>query len=249
MASFEQHQRGPLKTVEWTSGGSTAERFVVFCHGFGASGTDLVGLGEVLQSALPPTRWVFPAALLEPVEMSDWGGRAWWPLRLAEMMERMSGQASDRELALRQLTLEKPDGIEAARDALASAIQEARNDFESIPFVLGGFSQGAMLAADVAVRQLAQPDALTLFSGCPIDSSDWASMEDIALPAVITHGRFDEVLPFRCGEMLEEKLAQQQGCEVTFVPFNGGHQIPQDALAAAAQLIASTDKPHTPPKN
>lgn len=238
MVSFKGFQRGPLSTVEWTSGGGgPAERFVVLCHGFGAPGTDLVGLGTALESSLPPTRWVFPAALLAPAEMSDWGGRAWWSLRISDILEELAS-AGDAPEAFEKMSLQVPDGLDEARSALATAVEEARSGYEDLPFVLGGFSQGAMLASDVSIHKIIEPDRLILFSGAPIASGDWGELAPIGLPAVVSHGRFDEVLPFPCGELLKTKLEALHHCDVEFSEFAGGHQIPGPALGAAADMIA-----------
>ena len=199
-------------------------------HGFGAGGDDLVGLAPAL-SGERPVHFVFPAAPLSPPDMAAWGGRAWWPLRLAELMPQLaSGQVE-------ALTGVVPDGLVEAREALRRCVAAVREDVPSGRIVLGGFSQGAMLAADAAVRSTVPADALLLMSGAPLASDDWSELPPLGVPAVVSHGTIDEVLPFRCGELLRDRLAQSQGCDVSFVPFDAGHTIPEPAVAEARRLI------------
>lgn len=238
MPQAEQHQRGPLKTVEWTSGdGLPPERLVVLCHGFGASGTDLVGIGEAFGNDGPPTRWIFPAAPLAPADMADWGGRAWWPLRLSEMAQELALANFDARPVIEKLAVQEPEGLSDARDALAETVELARSEYEDLPWVLGGFSQGAMLTSDVAARRILTPSGLMLFSGCPIGVTAWGKDGPIALPAVVSHGMSDQVLPFVAGELLSQKLTDPLGCDVTFLPFGGGHEIPSMALSGLQTLM------------
>lgn len=240
MRDVEQHTRGKLNTIEWTSGdGQSAERFVVLCHGFGAPGDDLVGIGEMLSNAVPSTRWVFPAAPLAPADMAGWGGRAWWQLRLAELAAKFESGNDNVASVMEQIADEEPDGLDDARTMLSTAVAESREDYLDIPFVLGGFSQGAMLTADTAGRGLLEPDAMVFFSGCAVGSSAWQRHKREAVPAVVTHGHADTVLPFAGGEVLNARLVERVGCSTTFVPFDGGHEIPRAALIEAANLIAS----------
>src|SRR5687767_9032780 len=118
---------------------------VVLLHGFGAPGLDLVPLAGAM-SAPPGTRWLFPEA---PLEM-PWGldARAWWMIDL-EKLDRAIRFGEVRELAA-----EIPAGMPAARERLLDLLGEVeeRHAASLERVVLGGFSQGSMLACDVALR-------------------------------------------------------------------------------------------------
>lgn len=229
--------RGTLSTVEWCDS-EAPQRIVVLCHGFGASGTDLVGIGQALEHSLPNTYWVFPAAPLEPADMAAWGGRAWWPLRLTELMDSLATHASDPLMVLQKVAEERPEGFEQACDALCETVSLVRNDFAGLPLVLGGFSQGAMLTSAAFASGQAEADALAFFSGCPIDLSAWRE-DATPVPAVVSHGQFDQVLPYQAGELLRDNLLSRGLASVEFVPFAGGHEIPHPALAAVQRLISN----------
>src|SRR4051794_4733929 len=123
-------------------GGGTGP-VVVLMHGFGAPGTDLVPLWREL-SVPSSVRFVFPEAPLD----SGFGGRAWWHIDMARLQSRFSPDAVAR------LTTEIPEGIDQARAALLELLAALERDFHSKPetTVIGGFSQGAMLATDVVLR-------------------------------------------------------------------------------------------------
>ena len=226
----ERHLRGPLQTIEWTSGDEPAKRLVVVLHGYGAPGDDLAALAPSLADSVS-TRFVFPAAPLSPPDMAGWGGLAWWPLRLSEMLAQLQTGSFD------ELFDTPPPGVEDARAALSDCLDAVRAETPDVPLVLGGFSQGAMLSADVGLRSRGDVAGLMLFSGAPIDSAGWG---ELAVPqAFVSHGTVDEVLPFACGEALRDRLRAAGSPGVQFVPFEAGHTIPSNVVAAARTWIAS----------
>jgi len=104
--------------------------------------------------------------------------------------------------------------------------------------VLGGFSQGAMVASDVAFRSTAHLTALVLLSGTPVDEAAWRRgyAARRGLPVFIAHGRDDAVLPFNGSERMQRDLAAA-GLRVTWVPFDGGHEIPAEVVIALSQFL------------
>lgn len=224
----------------WAAGGDDGDGggsgpAIVLCHGFGAPGDDLVTLARVVDAGRG-VRWFFPEAPLE----ADLGmgptpdARAWWPidmLRLQMLMER--GQARD-------LAGETPDGMAEARAALEACLAWLGAEHGVAPerTVIGGFSQGAMLATEVALHAAAPFAGLAALSGSLVSEERWreaASGSGATLHAVVTHGRRDPILPFDGGRALAELLAAS-GAHVRFVPHGGGHEIPPSALDALAIL-------------
>ena len=82
-------------------GSSTPQRAVILCHGYGAPGTDLVGLGPAMverEPALEDTLFVFPAAPLSLGGPAFFESRAWWQLDVVAIeraMARGDASASD----------------------------------------------------------------------------------------------------------------------------------------------------------
>jgi phospholipase/carboxylesterase len=217
-------------------GGGTGP-VVVLLHGYGAPGTDLVPLWRELAVA-HDVRFVFPEA---PLSL-DFGGRAWWPLDMARLQDRFSKTAVERLIA------EVPPGIDAARSALLELLAVLERDFGASPeqIVIGGFSQGAMLATDAVLRTSRPFAGLALLSGTLISHDEWLPLMPArrGLPVLQSHGRADPVLPFELAERLRTELVTA-GLPVEFIAFNGGHGIPGSVLDGLTRLIGrlSTKSP------
>ncbi|CAM3081795.1 phospholipase [Corallococcus sp. ZKHCc1 1396] len=212
--------------------GARPELVVVLSHGFGASGTDLVGLGPELMNASPrlaeAVRFVFPEAPLSLENLGMPQGRAWFALPQSVLM----GQQRDWE----QFSREVPPGMPAARRALMSTVAALQHPFGRI--VLGGFSQGAMMSTDVALRLEESPAGLCLLSGALVAQDEWMpkARARSALPVFQGHGRQDPVLPFQEGERLRDLLTGV-GMPVEFLPFDGGHTILTEELEQLAAFL------------
>ena len=206
----------------------------VLLHGFGASGDDLLPIASELDA---PVRFVFPEA---PLELGGMYGnaRAWWMLDLERLEDDLrAGVPRDRRDEI-------PPGLADARAHVDRLLDQLMARFAIAPgaLVLGGFSQGAMLALDVALHRAATPAALALMSGTLIAEPLWQPrMAGLAgVPVLISHGRRDPLLPFVAAERLRERLASA-GAVVEWLPFVGGHEIPPVVLGALAALLAQVD--------
>ncbi len=104
--------------------------------------------------------------------------------------------------------------------------------------MLGGFSQGAMLSLDVALAADPPVDRVIAMSGLLLaDSLAGLEAERASRPAIfVSHGRADPVLPFSEGERAKNLLAKR-GFDVTFRPFDGGHQIPAPIVEAVSSCL------------
>jgi phospholipase/carboxylesterase len=220
--------------------GARPPLLVVFCHGYGASGEDLVPfVPELLEREprLAPVRFAFPAGPLE-LGYAAWGdARAWWPLdwmKLAAAARSPEGREA--------LSNEVPEGLVAARRKLQGSIESLLASSGVAPerVVLGGFSQGGMLATDLALHWEHRPAALVALSAVPVTADAWRKLAPrrAGLPVILSHGRQDAVLPYSGGEALRDLLSGS-GLAVEFIPFDGPHTVHPDALDRVAQLLGS----------
>jgi phospholipase/carboxylesterase len=181
--------------------GSAAEIAVLLCHGYGAPGDDLVSLAEVfidyLGEAADRLRFIFPIAPMQPPELAPYGGRAWWAINMAALL------AANQASAFSQLHDKTPPGIDSATQMLQSCVQAALDELaDGGRYVLGGFSQGAMLTMNTALMStLPPPEVLVQFSGTLICQTQWKQALDqgrLSQSDVIqSHGRQDPILPCR----------------------------------------------------
>ena len=204
---------------------------VVLLHGFGAPGSDLVSLAHAIP--VPPgSTFIFPEA---PLELA-WGAdsRAWWMIDI-ERLERaaMTGRPVE-------LPREPPAGLVSARELVMALLAEIPAAFGASAdrLVLGGVSQGAMRAGDVAVRAVEAPAGLALFSPTILAPAEWPAL----MPrlkgrrVLISHGSEDPLLPFAVSERLQAML-RDAGANTSWVPFRGAHEIPAAALDGLARLL------------
>jgi phospholipase/carboxylesterase len=234
---------GPLEArVVQPEGGMAPELALVLCHGFGASGTDLVPLANEVLARTPAVgnrvRFVFPAAPLALTGFGQGQPRAWWPIDFEALMAQRAAGPSGRA-ALRARV---PDGLPQARRQLAACL-EAVAQTSGLPpgrVVLGGFSQGAMVTTDLALRQEEAPAALVILSGTLLAEEEWRTRaaRRKGLAVLQSHGRMDPILPFSDAVALRD-LLKEAGLQVDFLPFDGAHTIPEEALDALGALLLS----------
>jgi phospholipase/carboxylesterase len=214
---------------------------VVLMHGFGAPATDLVPLFRTLQVP-PEVRFAFPAAplVLDARAADDDAPRAWWMIDIARMQTAiLRGDGPD-------LAREAPPGLPAARAAVRDMLTAIERELATPPerVVLGGFSQGAMLACDVTLRAERPPAGLVILSGAPVCVDEWQALASkrAGLRVLQSHGRSDPILPFEGGEWLRDLLVGS-GVNVEWVPFNGGHGIPSGVLERLGQFVTASAAP------
>ena len=208
---------------------------VVLLHGWGAPGDDLVPLGQEIDTPAG-TRFVFPEALL-PLPMGFGGpssasGRGWWMLDIERRQREIAaGRARD-------LSREVPQGLDDARAKVVALLDDVERRLGAKSIVLGGFSQGAMLACDVALR-LARPLAgLVLLSGTLLAADEWAPLmpKRKGLRVFQSHGSVDPLLPSFMAEQLRDAM-MQAGLSVEWVGFRGGHEIPGIVLEKLGRFL------------
>ncbi|MGC4069321.1 MAG: hypothetical protein QM784_32660 [Polyangiaceae bacterium] len=215
--------------------GAGAGPLVILLHGFGAPGTDLLGLSRMLR-APEGTRFLFPSAPLDLAAEGPFpeGARAWWLLDLvAAQIAALTGDVQAFTKSLRP-------GLDAAKDVLAALLREVIRALEPDPerVVLGGFSQGAILSLETALSIDLRLGGLLLFSASLLDADDVRRRAEAlsSMRAVVSHGRQDPILPFLLGQELAKTLSSA-GWQADWVPFDGGHGIPPEALASAERLL------------
>jgi phospholipase/carboxylesterase len=153
-------------------------------------------------------------------------------------------QGSEAALALAKEP--PPPGMAEAR-VMVESFLDACEEKLSAPrerIVLGGFSQGAMLACDVTLRAERPPAGLVLMSGAPVSETEWRSLAEkrAGLRVLQSHGRADPILPFAGGEYLCE-LLRSGGLEVEWIPFGGGHGIPDGVLERLGPFVSEVSGP------
>ncbi len=206
-------------------------------HGFGASSDDLAPLGPLLGSDL---QWIFPQAPY-PLQIGELiHGYAWFPGDEQQRREALYGRYF-HDLP----SLKPPDlaivAVQVVREIEGTGVPWSR-------VVLGGFSQGAMVSAEIIrqgmLYQRPLPAGVLLFSGALIARPWWDEVVQVPVPklrrqvpVLLSHGTEDSILPLSAGIALKEVL-HSAGCSVTEHIFSGGHEIPGEVVNRATQFVA-----------
>ena len=194
---------------------------VLFLHGYGANGADLLGIGEHVAPLLPDT--VFVAVDAPTPSVANPAGFQWFPIPWldgsteAAMVEELVRSARLLDAFISRLLAD--EGLDPGR------------------LLLFGFSQGTMMSLHVAPRRIDPVAGIVgvsgrlMFPGCIADEAKSRP------PALLVHGDVDEVVPFAELGAATEAL-QAAGFEVSSHVMEGtGHGISPDGLSVALKFM------------
>jgi phospholipase/carboxylesterase len=235
-APMQSISAGPLSGIMTATGpAGEPERDVILLHGFGAPGTDLVGLEHSIQTEVP-TRFIYLAAPFTLEGMSGpHAGRAWWHIDMIALhVARMLGSHDE-------LAGQVPEGLKHGREVLTQAISalQTEHGLKLEKTVIGGFSQGAMLSCDYVLRSGAPVEALLQLSGTMICEGEWKPLmqKRPGFRVFQSHSREDQILPFELAERLRDSW-KEAGGDIDFVEFRGGHGIAPQVLERLSRFLA-----------
>lgn len=211
-----------LKSLEFAPP-TTPTASLIWLHGLGADSSDFAFLKDFL--AMPSAlglRYVLPDAPERPVTLN--GGlvmRAWYDIAVSDL-----GRSPD--LAGIDDTLTQ---IEALLDA------EIQRGIDPGRIVLGGFSQGAVLAMEAASRlgkKLGGAIALSGYLAKPSD--DIPAADSCACPILMAHGTEDTVVPYSLGFAAFETL-KEKGYPIDWNAWPIGHSVCPEELGVMRNWI------------
>jgi phospholipase/carboxylesterase len=195
---------------------------VVFLHGYGANGADLLGLADPLGEHLPDTLFVAPDAPETIPGMPM--GLQWFPI---PWIDNSSEEEAERGL------------LTAARD-LDAFLDALMVDEDLLPeqVVLFGFSQGTMMALHVAPRREDPVAGIVAFSGRLLSPDLLADETRSRPPVLLVHGDADDVVPVQSLPEAAEAL-QEAGWKDVYAHIMKGtaHGIAPDGLSVALAFM------------
>lgn len=201
-----------------------ARQLVVFLHGYGADGNDLIEIGRAWQGLLPQAAFVSPHAP-EPCGQAP-VGRQWFALTFRDPNERWIGVNKAAPL------------LDQFLDA-----ELARHKLPPAALALVGFSQGTMMALHVGLRRATAPAAIIGYSGLLVERPDgdaekFAAEIKSRPPVLLVHGDRDDLIP-------PQALFQaMQGLAAVGVPVEWhlsagiGHGIDAEGLRHGGEFLA-----------
>jgi phospholipase/carboxylesterase len=201
------------------SNGVAATSMVIFLHGYGSNGEDLMGLAPYWRQGLPGTVFLAPNAP-QPCPGVP-GGHQWWALTDLSPRARAAG--------VRQ----SAPALNAYIDA-----QLARHGLSDDRLALVGFSQGTMMALHVGPRRTRTLAGIVGYSGMLADPDALATEVVTRPPTLLVHGAADPTLPVAATHQAKAAL-EALGFEVAAHVSPGlGHSIDADGLRLGEQFLA-----------
>ena len=200
--------------------GETPRQLVVFLHGWGADGNDLIGFAPNWSARMPTTRFVAPHAP-QPCEANPFG-RQWFSL--ADM---------------------DPQIMAASAAAAAPGIEEfldqelARLGLSDDRLAIVGFSQGAMMALYVALRRPRPCAAVVGYSGALVGVAELDRAIQARPPVLLVHGDADPIVPAGLMPEAADALARHGVAVTSHVVPDLGHGIDASGLSLGMEFVRS----------
>ena len=150
------------------------QNIMIFIHGYGSSGHDLISLSNHFSNHFPNIGFISPHA---PQIMAP-NSYYWFPINNFEADHLLTG-------------------INSALEILDNFIQDIRNKYtikNTSQIILCGFSQGALLALHYALTRKKSLGGVLAFSGGAINDYLKNNIKN-QTPICLIHGQNDQVLP------------------------------------------------------
>ncbi|WP_298906056.1 alpha/beta fold hydrolase [uncultured Aliiroseovarius sp.] len=210
-----------LESKRREAASGTTKSVVVFLHGYGADGADLLGLADPLSQHMPDTTFIAPDApekcLGNPM------GYQWFPIPWLD--------GSSEEDSMR--------GVEMATGDINAFLDQVLEDegIEPSQLIVFGFSQGTMMSLRVLPRRDEPIAGLVAFSGRMLEPDQFAENVVSKLPILLVHGDQDDMVPpghfSESGEVLQAAGFETYG----FIMKGTGHGIAMDGLSVALSFM------------
>ncbi len=194
-----------------------ADSLVIFVHGYGANGADLIGLAPYWQRALPHTAFAAPDAP-QPCDGNPMGFQ-WFPITRLDPEETWKG-------------------VQTAAPYLDGFISQEldRLNLDESRLVLVGFSQGTMMSLHCGLRRGKQPAAILGYSGA-LAGGDHLDEATVRPPIFLIHGDQDPMIPAEAMFRAASELSQAGLAVQWHVSRGVAHSIGEDGLMIGGKFV------------
>ena len=211
----------PIPTIDGPRQPATSEvtkQLVIFVHGYGADGKDLIGLAPYFARHLPDAAFAAPNGP-QRCDMSPMGFQ-WFAISQFDANSRLNGV------------------LEAAPILNQFIDQELENHgLKDEHLLLVGFSQGTMMSLHVGLRRERQLAGILGYSGLLAGPELIGDEIKSKPPILLIHGDQDEMLPV---QHLHDAVDALGGAGLNLewhVSQGAGHTIAQDGLELGMEFV------------
>ena len=218
MATIIREERAGLSTLIRQPEEGPAKRIIIFLHGWGADGADLMDLSPAMAMEFSDAVFLSPDGP-EPCSANPMG-RQWFPL---------DGDQASIDAG--------PDkAFPFIKGLIENICEETGLGLDAVSLI--GFSQGGMMTLHTATRLSAPIHAAISFSGALLAPDKLAASITAKPSVLLIHGQDDQVVPFQAMAMAEDVLVQAD-VTVKSVGREGlGHGIDGEGFAEAVKFIS-----------
>jgi phospholipase/carboxylesterase len=201
--------------------GGVPKQLVVFLHGYGSNGADLISLAPEFYQVLPDAHFVSPDAPY-PFEGGLYGAFQWY------------GFADRSDAGM----LNNAKSVEGELNGFIDR-QLARFKLKDKDLIVMGFSQGAMMAIHNVYRRPHKAKAVVSFSGFMAGLREFKKEVKSKPPILITHGTNDTIVPFKALDIMVNTLTQLDIKVTEHVSEGLGHGIDAECIEAAQKFLSA----------
>lgn len=197
--------------------GGSPESLVIFVHGYGADGNDLIGIGRVWQQVLTASAFVAPNG---PDRCPGSPGYQWFPITRLDPTELWTGVQYAGPI------------LDAFIDA-----EMARTALPASKIFLVGFSQGTMLSLHVGLRRKEALGAIIGYSGALAGPEELPAALGSKPPIFLAHGDADPVVPPQATPLAASQLGELGVPVIWHMSEGVGHGIDQISMEAGCRFV------------
>ncbi len=179
-----------------------ADTLMVFLHGYGSNSWDFLDVARHLRPLFPTTAFILADAPDEIPNMVDDIQQGFQWFDLGDFI------ADDPDLNNKIAIVQK--GVQQAKPIVQKFIAEVSDHYQCPQknMILFGFSQGAMVALDVGLRD--DYKGVIGCAGLLAFADDFQQHYKIDTPVLLCHGALDEVVPKLASEHANQILTEQK---------------------------------------
>lgn len=211
--------------------GSNKAKAIIIMHGYGADQSDLFPLADLIDSKRQ-WNWYFPNGVLQAIIGPGMFGRAWFQINMEKWEKNLrEGKTSD-------MSGSRPANMDNSLQTVLDFYEQVATEHQDI--VVGGFSQGSMLAMELSLKAKPEPKGLVLWSSTLVDKKNLTGLlaKRNTVPFIQSHGRNDVVLGYEQAQNLNKVLVENK-VQGEFIEFSGGHEIPMTVLQKTQSFLRS----------